>query len=42
MGLYDNLEITFNDAAGILKSTDGKGINFGQRVDRKITPFVDN
>ena len=29
MNLYDNLEITFYDAAGIIKSKNGKGINFG-------------
>ena len=39
MALYDNLEIAFYDAAGIIQSIDGKGINFGEKVEWKISPF---
>lgn len=31
--VYDNLQITFNDANGMFTSGNGKGINFGTKIE---------
>ena len=41
MEVYDNLEISFNDAEGVFKSEDGKGINFGEKIEWKLQPLLD-
>jgi len=38
--LFDNLEITFNDAIGQFKSADGKQINFGKKVQWKLNNLI--
>ena len=37
MTLYDNLEIAFYDAAGVIKSKDGKGVNFGENIELNLS-----
>jgi len=37
---YDSIEITFNDAVGLLKSDDDKQVNFGEKLDWKLSPLV--
>ena len=38
--VYDNVSITFNDAAGNFVTNNGKGINFGETVQFALTPLV--
>lgn len=38
--VYDNVSITFNDAAGNFVTDNGKGINFGETVSFSLKPLV--
>ena len=41
MQVYDNLEISFNDGQGVLKSESGKQVEFGKTVEWSLSvPFV--
>ena len=39
--LYDDLQISFNDAKDVLKSDSGKGISFGEEISWKLQPLMD-
>lgn len=38
--LYDNVSITFNDAAGTFVSDNGKGISFGETINYSLGPLT--
>jgi len=38
---YDDLEISFNDAGGIFRTEDGKGISIGETISWHLQPIVD-
>ena len=39
--VYDNLSLTFKDAAGKLEFDNGKQINFGEQITFKMSPLVE-
>ena len=40
--MYDDLQISFNDASGVLTSDSGKGISFGEKISFKLQPLMDS
>ena len=35
--VYDNLEISFNDGSGLLTSTSGEQVQFGETISRSLS-----